>query len=297
MNRKWIQWVRTGVIAGTLLATANWVAAQYPPKTQNPPPPTQNPPPPTTPDKNKTPANNSITLDDPAGSPVNAEEDAAYKAFVDSPPTDQAKRIQLGEDFVQKYPNSRYRTGVYSALTISYLQSGQVEKMEIVADKDLALNPNDVQVLAIIAQTLPRAMNSKTPEPEKVLTKAEQYSKKAIDLTPTLPKPANVPEDSFATAKKQTLAMAHGGLGLVYIRRGQFKEAIPELNQSVTIDPTPDPVNYYLLGMANAKASHFDDSVAAYNKCAAMTSTMQETCKKGAEESKKLAATQLSAPK
>ena len=58
--------------------------------------------------------------------------------------------------------------------------------MEIVADKDLALNPNDVQVLAIIAQTLPRAMNSKTPEPEKVLTKAEQYSKKAIDLTPTL---------------------------------------------------------------------------------------------------------------
>src|ERR1700724_678648 len=129
MNRKWIQWVRTGVIAGTLLATANWVAAQYPPKTQNPPPPTQNPPPPTTPDKNKTPANNSITLDDPAGSPVNAEEDAAYKAFVDSPPTDQAKRIQLGEDFVQKYPNSRYRTGVYSALTISYLQSGQVEKM------------------------------------------------------------------------------------------------------------------------------------------------------------------------
>jgi tetratricopeptide (TPR) repeat protein len=140
-------------------------------------------------------------------------------------------------------------------------------------------------------------MSSKTAEPEKVLAKAEQYSKKAIDLTPTLPKPASVPEDSFATAKKQTLAMAHGGLGLVYIRRGQFKEAIPELNQSVTIDPTPDPVNYYLLGMANAKASHFDDSVAAYDKCAAMTSAMKETCKKGAEESKKLAATQLSAPK
>jgi Flp pilus assembly protein TadD len=93
------------------------------------------------------------------------------------------------------------------------------------------------------------------------------------------------------------LAMAHGGLGLVYVRRGKFSEAIPELNQAVTIDPTPDPVNYYLLGMANVKASHFDDAVTAYNKCAALVGAMQETCKSGAVEAKKLASTQLSAPK
>jgi hypothetical protein len=49
--------------------------------------------------------------------------------------------------------------------------------------------------------------------------------------------------------------------------------------------------------MANAKTSHFDDSVAAYNKCAAVVGAMQETCKKSAEEAKKLGATQLSAPK
>ena len=112
-----------------------------------------------------------------------------------------------------------------------------------------------------------------------------------------MPKPAAVTDEAFTAAKKQTLAMAHGGLGLVYVRRGQFKEAIPEFNQSVTIDPTPDPVNFYLLGMANTKTSHFDDAVTAYNKCAAIASSMQETCKKGAEEAKKLATTQLSAPK
>jgi tetratricopeptide (TPR) repeat protein len=180
---------------------------------------------------------------------------------------------------------------------MAYVQSGQVQKMEEVADKELALNPNDVQVLAVVGQTLPRAMNSKTPDQEKVLAKAEQYDRKAIELTPTLPKPATVSDEAFSTVKNQTLGMAHGGLGLVYIRRGKFSEAIPELNQSVTIDPTPDPVNYYLLGMANVKTSHFDDSVAAYNKCAAIAGAMQETCKKGAEEAKKLSATQLSAPK
>ncbi|HXM90518.1 MAG TPA: hypothetical protein VN974_03165 [Candidatus Dormibacteraeota bacterium] len=296
MNVKWNTWLTTGALVAIMLAAAGRTVAQYPASNkQNPPPANNQNPPATSTDKSK--ANNSLTLDDPNAAPVNAEEDAAFKALSDVPPTDQAKRIELGEAFLQKYPNSRYRSPVYGTLIMAYVQSGQVQKMEEVADKEIALNPNDVQVLAVVGQTLPRAMNSKTPEPDKVLSKAEQYSKKAIELTPTIPKPATVSDDSFTMAKNQTLGMAHGGLGLVYIRRGKFSEAIPELNQAVTIDPTPDPVNYYLLGMANAKTSHFDDSAAAYNKCAATAGAMQETCKKGAEESKKLGATQLSAPK
>src|SRR5256885_6951690 len=50
---------------------------------------------------------------------------------------------------------------------------------------------------------------------------------------------------------------------------------LPELEQAVKIDPNPDPVNYYLLGMANKMTSHFDDAVAAFNKCAVMTGPMQ----------------------
>src|SRR6202795_1797324 len=292
MKVKWNMWITTGVLAAITLAAPRGGVAQNPPPANN-----QNPPPATSTDKSKTPPNNSLNLDDPNAAPVNAEEDAAFKALSDAPQTDQAKRIELGEAFLQKYPNSRYRSPVYGMLVMAYVQSGQVQKMEETADKEIALNPNDVQVLAVVGQTLPRAMNSKTPEPEKVLTKAEQYSKKAIEITPTIPKPAAISDDAFSTVKNQTLGMAHGGLGLVYIRKGKFSEAIPELNQAVTIDPTPDPVNYYLLGMANSKTSHFDDSAAAYNKCAAIAGAMQETCKKGAEEAKKLGATQLSAPK
>ena len=83
-----------------MLVTAAWAAAQNPPD-----PKTQNPPPPAAQDKNKPAAGNTVTLDDPAGAPVSAEEETAYKAFLDAPQTDTAKRIQLGEDFVQKYPD------------------------------------------------------------------------------------------------------------------------------------------------------------------------------------------------
>jgi tetratricopeptide (TPR) repeat protein len=178
-----------------------------------------------------------------------------------------------------------------------YLAVGQVDKMELAGDKELELNPNDPQTLAIVGSTLPRAMNSSTPNPQARLDKAEQYSKKALELLPTLPKPADMTDENFMKAKDQTSALAYSGLGLVAIRRQKYAEAIPNFEQAVKLDPTPDPVNYYLLGVANQRTSHYDDAVTAFNKCAAIPGGMQGTCKSSAEEAKKLGATQLSAPK
>ncbi len=279
--------VGTGVITGLLLCTGGLAAAQG---SQGNPPASQQS------DKDKKPTTTQLTLDNPAP-PVNAEEDAAYKAFQDTLPADSKTKIKLGEDFVQKYPQSRYLPVVYSTMVQAYMQEGQVDKMQTIGEKEIELSPTDVQVMAILGSTIPRAMNANTPEPAKQLEKAEKYSKRAIEVTPTIPKPENLTEDAFTNAKNQTLAMAHGGLGLVYVRRGKFAEAIPELEQSVKMDPSPDPVNYYLLGMANEKASHFDDAVAAFEKCATMTGSMAPTCKQQAEQAKKLGATQLSAPK
>jgi len=233
------------------------------------------------------------------GAPANAEELGAVKAFQEMPNSDLQKKIEAGEEFLKKYPESQYRPIVYSALTLDYIQTGNTEKAFEIGDKEVALKPDDVQTLAVLGQTIPRAMSASTPEPDKRLAKAENYSKRAIEVTPTLAKPDGMADQSFAAAKNSTLAMAHSGLGLVYVRRGKFNEAIPELEQSVKIDPnpTPDPVNLYLLGLANQKASRYDDAAVAFNKCAALNSKLQATCRTGADESKKQASTQLSSPK
>ncbi len=230
---------------------------------------------------------------------MNAEEDAAYKAFQTVNQNDAAKKIEVGEGFLLKFPESRFKSPVYGALAYAYLQTGNTQKMQEYGEKELTIAPNDVSTLALLGQTLPRSLHGSAATPEAVLTlaKAEQYSKQAIEITPTLQKPENLTDEAFLSAKNQTLAMAHSGLGLVYVRRGKNAEAIPELEQAVKIDPNPDPVNYYLLGMANKITSHFDDAIAAFNKCAAMNGPMQGTCKVQAEDAKKLGATQLSAPK
>jgi tetratricopeptide (TPR) repeat protein len=292
MGRNWnISW-RAITMVALMLCGCGVVAAQGYGSGQG----SQSQAPPQQTDKSKTPDSTPLTLDT-APPPVTAEEDAAFKAFQEMPTTDSAKKIEAGEAFLQKYPQSRYRAPVYGALTYASVQAGQMQKMQEYGEKDIELVPNDVSVLAMMAQALPRSLRSNTPEPEKLLAKAELYSKQAIEITPTLPKPANLTDQAFATAKNQTLAMAHSGLGLVYVRRQKWAEAIPELQQAVKIDPAPDPVNYYLLGMADKNTSHFDDAVAAFNQCAALPGVMQATCKSGAEDAKKRSATELSAPK
>jgi tetratricopeptide (TPR) repeat protein len=284
------------LLAGVGVAAAASRDAQT--SQQNPPtaqqPPHQQQPAPG--DKNKEPA--PISMDQQAAPQASPEEEAAFKAFQEAPVSDPAKKNQLGEDFIQKYPQSKYRAAVYQGLVSGYFATNQVPKLLDAGDKEIALNPNDAPVLAVVAQTIARSFNGKAPDAQQQLDKAEQYSKRAIEITPTLPKPANLTDDAFVMAKNDTLEMAHGGLGLVYIRKAKFAEAIPELEQSIKADthPQQDPVNYYLLGMANSKTSHYEAAATAFNKCASIQSTLQPTCKAGADEAKKAGSAQLSAP-
>jgi tetratricopeptide (TPR) repeat protein len=257
------------------------------------PTPTQTPAPTTKPNS---PQSAPLTLEG-APPPVSAEEEAAFKSFNDMPNDDPAKKDQSGIDFLQKYPQSRYRSQVYGWQVKYYFSKGQIDKMEVAGDKELELIPNDAQTLAIVGSALPRAMNANTPDPQKRLEKAEQYSQKALDLLPTLPKPDNMTEETFAKGKNMISALAYSGLGTVAFRRGKFADAIPNFEKSIQVDPQPDPVNYYLLGICNEKASHFDDAVAAFTKCSEIPSGLQAICKTGIDEAKKSGATQLAAPK
>jgi tetratricopeptide (TPR) repeat protein len=296
MSRTWKLSLEALTLAGLMLVACGMAAAQSGQSSQGSQGGQSQPPAQST-DKPKTPDVTPLTLD--AAAPVNADEDTAYKAFQAVASSDSNKKIELGEAFLQKYPESRYKAPVYGALAFSYVQTGQVQKMQEYGEKDIALVPNDVSTLALMGQTLPRSIRSTTPPADaaQLLTKAEQYSKQAIEITPTLPKPANLTDEAFASAKNQTLAMAHSGLGLVYFRRGKNAEAITEFDEAVKIDPNPDPVNYYLLGMANKSTSHFDDAIVAFNKCAAIAGQMQAACKAQADDTKKKSTTELSAPK
>jgi tetratricopeptide (TPR) repeat protein len=228
--------------------------------------------------------------------PAEHREEEAYRSFQAVSPEDPKKRIDLGQAFLKKYPTSQYRSRVYSGLVAAYLESNQVQKMEEAGDKELALNPNDVQVLAMLGQTIPRTIEAGTPEPEKRLDKAEQYATRAIEKTLAIKKPEGYSDDEFEKARNQTLAIAHSGLGLVDFHRGKLAEAIAELEQSVKLDPRADPVNYYVLGVAQHNSMHYREAAAAFRTCAEFRGNLQATCKDSAEKDTTAAAGQGSSP-
>lgn len=292
---KWFMWAATVLALSTMTGVAARAQAPSPAPPTNPAPPA-----PATgqQDKAQTPAMEPLTLDT-GQPPVNAEEDAAIKSYRDAPLDNLPSKLKLGEDFLKKYPTSRYRVEVYSFQVRGYMATGQLDKMQEAGLKVLELVPDDAQTMSILGSSLPRSMPNNLTEEQKtkLLSDAEGYSKKALELVPTLQKPAGISDEQFLQAKNQISAMAYGGLGLVSFRRAKFSDAIPNLEQSAKYDPNPDPVIYFVLGISNEKASHFDDAVTAFTKCAALQSSLANTCNKGIEEAKKLGATQMSVPK
>jgi tetratricopeptide (TPR) repeat protein len=247
----------------------------------------------------KKPQNQSLQLEIPnaAATPVvNAEEEAAFKAFLQA--VESEKQIQAGEAFLQKHPQSQHRAAVYSKLVTLYvLTGGPADKMLDAGKKAIELNPNDVNTLALMGQIMARQWQASSPTAAQDLDTAEQYSKRVIQLVPTVVKPADVSDAAFTQSKALLLSMAHSGLGLVDMQRKKFADAVPELEESLKDPSQADPVNYYLLGVADMQIKQFDGAATALTKCGAISGPLQDRCKSLATEAMKQASTQLSAPK
>ena len=231
----------------------------------------------------------------PAEAPkVDPEEEKAYKAFADLKPDDYDQQIQLGEDFVKKYPDSKYNELVYSRLTNSFYSKQQFDKMYAAADKALALNGNDVTVLILVGWVIPHNYDPNDIEADRRLNKAEGYEKHALEVLPTLPKPTSLTDEQFAAAKAKEESTAHSGLGLIYFRQQKAEDSLKELQQATAGDQS-DTVDFFIMGIDLKSLKRFTDAADAFQKCAQIPGAMQDRCKQQADQAK--AQAQNSSPK
>ena len=233
----------------------------------------------------------------PAAPKADPEEEAAYKAFSDTKPEDADKRIQLGEQYVQKYPSGKYLEPVYQGLTTAEYSKQDLPKMYADADKTLALNPDDVNVLVLVGWVIPHNYDPNDLAADSRLDKGEKYEKHALEILAALPKPANLTDEQFAKLKAQGEAQAHSGLGLIYFRRQDYEKSIAELKKSTADPANQDATDYYVMGRELGSLKRFSDSADAFQKCAAMPGGLQDRCKQMGEDAKKQAAAQPAPPK
>ncbi|MGD0957904.1 MAG: hypothetical protein ABR953_13895 [Candidatus Acidiferrales bacterium] len=223
------------------------------------------------------------------GPPVDPKEEAAYKAFFDAGPQDPDKRIQLGQDFIQKYPSSVYAEAVHAGLVQAYYTKQDWKNFYAEADKALALKPDDVALLAMVGWVIPHIVTGSEPDAGEQLDKAETYEKRALQVIPTLAKPANMTDDQFTAVKADQLVEAHSGLGLVYFRRQDPDNAVKELQQATQDNSKPDPADFFVLGASLQSLGRYTEAADAFIRCSQIAGSLQDRCKQNADNVKKLA--------
>jgi len=238
------------------------------------------------------------------GPVVTKAESDAYKAIYNTQqslkgsagqPGDPMHLIDLGEAFVAKFPMSYYTGPVYAMLTEAYLNLGQTDKMIDAGNKALAIDADNIDVLSIMAWAIPRRTNGTSAEAMQQLQKAQGYAHHGLDLLMTLVKPAGMSDTDFQNSKNESSSMCHDGLGVVAVKTGKYDDAVTELKQAIMLANMPDPVDFYLLAVADENTSHFSDATANFTKCAA-AGPMQPQCKAGLDDVKKKSQNSLEAP-
>ena len=217
---------------------------------------------------------------------VQGKEDAAYAAFNQVKPEDFDKKIKVGQDFLRKYPNSKYTENVDVGLMNAYYGKQDWQNFYAAADHALALKPDEVDVLVTVGWVIPHIYDSQDPNAEKLLDKAETYEKRAIPAIATMSKPADMKDAQFSAYKVQKSNEAHSALGLVYFRRQDYDNAVKELQQATQNTPTPDQTDLFVLGASLQNLNRNTEAAQSFDRCAQITGGLQEQCKHGADRAK-----------
>ena len=218
---------------------------------------------------------------------------SAYQNFLKE--RDLAKKIKLGNEFLQRYPKSPLAEQVDVGMMSTYRAQQDWENAYLWADHALALQPDDVDVLATIGWTIPHVYSPKDADADQQLDKAEAYAKHAIDVLAKLPKPATMNDAQFAAAKTKRSVQAHSALGLVYFRRDDYDKSAKELALATKDATAPDATDLFVLGVDLQNTRQFGDAAEAFGRCGEVAGPLQAQCKQLAAQTK--AQAEVSKPK
>lgn len=218
---------------------------------------------------------------------INPREQSAYDRFFHASPEDIDKKIQMGRDFLVKFPTSVLTEPVESGLVSAYYAKQDWNNLYAFADKALAINPDDVDVLTTVGWVIPRLYNPSNPDADKQLAQAESYAKHAIAVLEKMPKPQDLTDAQFAESKAHKSSQDHSALGLVYFRRDDYENSAKEFQQATQTTPTPDQADFYVLGIDLLHLNRFSEAADAFDRCSLIPGGLEDRCKQSAAEAKK----------
>ncbi|HEY6271790.1 MAG TPA: hypothetical protein VIX19_07340 [Terriglobales bacterium] len=174
------------------------------------------------------------------------KDPAEYNAYMTALNTqDPAQRAAAMEAFVNQYPNSIVKPEALDQALAGYQQSSNQAKLQEVANKILAINPNAVRALAIVTY-LERA-NANTAEKA---AKARQDAERGLSELAKWEKPPDMSDADFKKLKDQMTIIFAGTAGFGALQAKDYAAARDFYLKSLALDPN-NLQDVYQLGLAS----------------------------------------------
>jgi len=175
---------------------------------------------------------------------------AEYNAYVGAlQQTDPTAKISGLEAFLTQYPNSVMKEDAMELLMGAYQQTGNQAKVIDAANRLLAVNPNNVRALALLAYSERAAQK---------WADAKKHAEQGLTALDTMTKPDGVSDADFQKQKTQLGALLESVAGFSALQLKDNATAEKDLRAAVEADPS-NVENVYPLALASLTATPEDD--------------------------------------
>ena len=155
-----------------------------------------------------------------------------------------AKKAELLDGFLKKYPNSVVKEDALELKMVSELQSGRDGTGS--ARQLLQVNPSNMRALIIMSNIFLQTPLSKSdPQFQQKVSEAEQVAQRGLKELPSF-NPPNIPPADLQKTKQATEAAFLQALGQVALARDQFPAASEQFRKAAEITPDDASVFYRL---------------------------------------------------
>jgi hypothetical protein len=175
--------------------------------------------------------------------------------------SDPKVTVALGEKLAARDPSSEYLGKMNNLMFLAYRQTGAADKALALAEKVLATDQSDPDMLLVVANSY--------LEQKKDPAKVHAYSAKVVEIM--------TPKTDDKTGP-MIIGVAHYLSGKQYINDNQFTPADEELRKALPLVETNaalKPEVLFLLGLANFKLEKIQDAAHYFQTCSTLKSPFQ----------------------
>ncbi len=184
--------------------------------------------------------------------------------------TDPRQKIALIEDLQRRNPQSQYMGQIVPVQFQAYRQAGDNDKATALAEKILATDQTNEDMLLIVADNYLQ----KGKDPEKVVA----YSTKLIDVMNTKAKPAGASDADWENRKKTITGLGHFMIGKQNFNEKKYGPADKELRVALPLVENNADLKaevLFMLGFSNYKMENIMEALKFNQQCAAIKSRFQ----------------------